>query len=93
MASNFNNRKDSVQLSDWQLFTNNGTFNNPLPPGRRLRKRNAYFQLEVNSDYVRYRCRSAKSRSKKTTRFCCRLTHCFRFVQINQQLAEVLDEC
>lgn len=63
MASNLNN-KDSIQLTDWQLFTNNGSFNNPLPPCRRLRKRNPYFILEIDPNYIRHRCSTARSRNQ-----------------------------
>ncbi len=56
-------RNNTVKLTDWQLFTNNGNFNNPLPPGRRLKKRNPYFVLEIDPNYVRDRCKSARSRS------------------------------
>ncbi len=56
-------KNDTVQLTDWQIFTNNGNFNNPLPPSRRLKKRKPYFVLEVDPNYVRDRCRSMISRS------------------------------
>jgi hypothetical protein len=54
---------NTVQLTDWQIFTNNGNFNNPLPPSRRLKKRYSYFVLEIDADHIRDRCRSTRSRS------------------------------
>ncbi|CAF3141838.1 unnamed protein product [Rotaria sp. Silwood2] len=60
-------RSKQVQLTDWQLFTNNGNFNNPLPPGRRLNKRYPYFVDDVDANSVRTRCRTAKNQSAIST--------------------------
>jgi hypothetical protein len=59
----------SIHLTDWQLFTNNGSFNNPLPPSRRLKKRNPYFVQNVDAESVLSRSRTARSRSKKISLF------------------------
>ncbi len=56
-------RNNTVQLTDWQLFTNNGNFNNPLPPNRRLRRRYPYFALQIDPNYIRDRCIKTRSRS------------------------------
>jgi hypothetical protein len=57
-------RSNTLQLTDWQLFTNNGNFNNPLPPNRRLKKRYPYFVQEIDLNSIRSRCQTARSRSK-----------------------------
>ncbi|CAF1115862.1 unnamed protein product [Rotaria sordida] len=57
-------RSKKARLTDWQLFTNNGNFNNPLPPDRRLNKRYPYFLDDVDTDSVRIRCRTARSRNQ-----------------------------
>jgi hypothetical protein len=56
-------KSGTVKFTDWQLFTNNGNFNNPVPPNRRLRKQYPYIVLEIDADFVRDRCRTARSRS------------------------------
>jgi len=63
-------RNNTVHLSDWQLFTNNGNFNNPLPPNRRVKRRQPYFVLEIDTDYIRDRCSTARSRSDQFLAFC-----------------------
>jgi len=45
-------RNHTIQLTDWPFFTNNGNFNYPLPSSRRSKKRNTYFILEIDSNYV-----------------------------------------
>ncbi|CAF3682253.1 unnamed protein product [Rotaria sp. Silwood1] len=57
-------RSKQVRLTDWQLFTNNGNFNNPVPPSRRLNKRYPYFVDDIDANSVRTRCRTAKSRNQ-----------------------------
>lgn len=52
------------RLTDWQLFTNNGNFNNPIPPSRRLKRRYPYFIDRIDANSIRTRCKTARSRSK-----------------------------
>lgn len=68
-------RNQTVQLTDWKLFTNNGDFNNPLPPNRRLKKRNPYFVLKIDTNYARDRCSTARSRSNQV--FICSVGYSF----------------
>lgn len=56
-------RSKTLRLTDWQLFTNNGNFNNPLPPNKRLKTRYPYFIGEVDANSIHQRCRTARSRS------------------------------
>ncbi|CAF3340106.1 unnamed protein product [Rotaria socialis] len=57
-------RSKTLPLTDWQLFTNNGNFNNPLPPDRRLNRRYPYFIGEIDTKSIRTRCRTARSRNQ-----------------------------
>lgn len=73
IQSNWDNKMESkldkqrnVQLTDWQIFTNNGNFNNPLPPNRRLRKNSPYFLIQIDSSYIIDQCRSVRSRRKNS---------------------------
>ena len=72
----------NVQLTDWQIFTNNGNFNNPLPPNRRLRKTSPYFLLQIDSNYIADQCRSIRSRRKNF--FLFEKINSFILIKINQ---------
>lgn len=51
--------------TDWQIFTNNGSFNNPLPPSRRLKKTSPYFLLQIDANSIFDQCRSVRTRRTK----------------------------
>ena len=81
----------TVKLTDWQIFTNNGKFNNRLPPSRRLRKQNPYLLFEIDSSYILDRRRSARSRSKISLKWTTRKDFSFS-IQIDQLWVQVHNE-
>lgn len=63
MANNWVKRSEP-ELTDWQIFTNNGNFNCPLPPSKRFNQRCVFYTLGTNADEIRQRSESSRSRSK-----------------------------
>ncbi|CAF2133590.1 unnamed protein product [Rotaria magnacalcarata] len=63
MANNWVKTPTS-NLTNWQIFTNNGHFNSPLPPSQRLTNRCVYHTIGSDVNNIRHHCRSARSRSQ-----------------------------
>ena len=80
--------------SDWQLFTNNGNFNNPLPPCRRLNRKSTYYNRRLAaSELIRYSSKSVQSRSKSKLTETWQWNVLYFFsTQINQRLQPVQHE-